>query len=52
MVSHFKRGAFAEGVREQSFRRIFEPEWDEVTGEWRKLYSQESYTHLQISLGR
>jgi hypothetical protein len=22
-------------------RRIFEPKWDEVTGEWRKLHNEE-----------
>jgi len=22
-------------------RRIFEPKWDEVTGEWRKLHTEE-----------
>jgi hypothetical protein len=31
-------------------RRIFGPKRDEVTGEWRKLHSEE--VHPQISLGR
>jgi hypothetical protein len=36
-------------------RRIFGPKRDEVTGEWRKLHSGESFitfTHSQITVGR
>jgi hypothetical protein len=32
-------------------RRIFGPKWDEVTGEWRKLYKEklrDVYSSLQI----
>ena len=25
----------------RALRRIFGPKWDEVTGEWRKLYNEE-----------
>jgi hypothetical protein len=35
-------------------RRIFGPKRDDVTGEWRKLHSEELHncTHHQISLGK
>ena len=36
-------GTLVEGVESRVVRRIFGPRKDEVTGEWRKLHSEELY---------
>jgi hypothetical protein len=46
---------WADGLRVfENRRRIFGPKRDEVTGEWRKLHSEEIHNlfHPQISLGK
>jgi hypothetical protein len=37
MVSHFKEGAYAEGVREQILGKMFVPKSEEIIGEQIKL---------------
>jgi hypothetical protein len=41
LVSHIKGRAYTEGVCDCVLRRIFGPERDEVTGQWRMLKNGE-----------
>jgi hypothetical protein len=41
LVSDIKGGIQTESVWQQALRRIFGPTWDELTGGWRKLHTEE-----------
>jgi len=40
-VAHIEGGTWLRVFENRGLRRIFGPEKDEVTGEWRKLYNEE-----------
>ena len=41
MVAHMLEKCRLRVFENRVMRRIFEPKWDEVTGEWRKLHNEE-----------
>jgi hypothetical protein len=41
LVAHIARGIRVRAFENMVLRRIFGPERDEVTGEWRKLHNEE-----------
>jgi hypothetical protein len=47
LVSHNKGRTYRLLVFDNRvLRRIFEPKWDDVTGDWRKLHNEEFYNLL------
>jgi len=43
LAPHIKGGTQNEGVENTVLRKVFGPKRDEVTGDWRKLHSEECY---------